>query len=367
MQNTLEKGNNMSFPRLTPRSSAPCLGVSPTLHDICAHGWHDLALLLLQAEERERDWMEKEERLCRYGVICAAHERAFFKKTNMKELNFDEEDGQLADRLPKNVPDLKLSRTTLDQWCTDSAASSSPSSVRSNACGTSNASAAPSLTPYQRFCLTKSTAAHYQWTSKTRHTSRLKLNSPISFVTSQPVKRPASYALPPPPPRKRDYVEENIRASATPSPRAGPTTFAATASPQRDLWSWPHARSRDMSAPETVPTLSRTYGDAKRRAAWMELIFDRLSYRAKALVARQAESLGFLPATTPAVSSSRRDSKEQSLSSQSQRQQHDSRSHTSSEALQDAAAAEVTTTDVDAMVLDCVSEERPTVTNCNSE
>lgn len=331
---------------LTPRSTAAlCLGVSPALKDVCAFGWHDLAVLLLQAEGRERCVLEHEEALMRSTLTQQAYDEEPVPYNEEDGGEEEEDDGAESEPYHVKTPRVASNGQSHNKSAEVSYAASSSSSCshsRFSVHKTDDVSAAPSLTPFQRFCFTKSTANRFCQTTDTQRTPRQQQQQPQqerksrsrtlgtaaatvsksidhgsiknirsnSNSNAQNMSNGISGNGNPNSTTflatsmggaatQHDYVAENYHAAACPSPRAGPTTFAAVASPQRDEWSWSHTRSRDVTAPAAVPTLARTYGSPGWRAASMELLFERLSYESKVLVARQAESLGLLSSTSP--------------------------------------------------------------------
>ncbi|KPA86057.1 hypothetical protein ABB37_00326 [Leptomonas pyrrhocoris] len=313
-----------SLPPVPPRTGEQCLRVSPALMDVCVFGWRDLAALLLQAEERERLRVEREERLSMLAISCSAEGW----RCAVVEERVSEEDAPLVSCVPQTPSDLS--------------ASPLPPKKAAQACtSTSTLSATSALTPYQRFCFTRSTVAKYRCTAQKPQRLLSRATSPAApGAAALPSMRSVSHS-------QHNYVHANICAAETPSPRAGPTTLAAMSSPRRDLWSWSSSRARDTPTPPAAPTPSRRYGSAARRAVSMALIFDRLSYEGKALVARQAELLGLLLAA-PSASVSGWDAP------------HRGQPTT-------ATAAATPLTNVDATALNCAGAATPTTTDCHSE
>jgi hypothetical protein len=288
--------NEWLSPPLTPRRSPPCLSVSPALADVCASGWRTLALLIFEAEDLERHWWECEEYRLRGRVVDQAQNE---KRCNASQKNEEGDEGSNTLNRHLRTRECVVTPSSLPKAAAERSCSSSVSPL--SARYAADVPATPPLTPYQRFCFTKSTAAKYSRQASAARNAQPQPHRPpplscatqrtTFFLASHPEEKMAVSSLAAP---LHDYADGCTRAAEWLSPRSGPTTLAAAFSPRRDVWSWSHSRSRNTSAPTAVPTLSRTYGSAERRAVSMELIFNRLSYKGKALVARQVESLGLL-------------------------------------------------------------------------
>lgn len=249
----------------TARGPPPCLGVPPALVRTTFHGWDELTGLLIHAEAAERRRIEQTQRSAAEGLKLAARRQSW---------RGDDESNEEGDSLvDEHNRDESTSRACAGQprYLT----SPSPSAQRTphNHAAVA-ASPSASLTPFQRFCFTKSTLLRYvaEEHARTAQQSRSPTERHNGSASKSRAARRASQSA------ELDHPDR-----IAPPP------------PMRDLWSRPHARSRDVAAPESVPTLSRTYGSAAQRAVSMELIFERLSYEGKAQVARHAASLGLLP------------------------------------------------------------------------
>lgn len=284
----------MQSPPTSQQCHPPCLSVSPALTNVSACGWGDLVLLLVQAEEYERRRLEQEEGVKAKGFFRVARDELhLWKDAEDKECD-EQHDETSAGRSIRAKPGGVVQEHFSSKSAERPAASPSPSSSTHGTPRASEALPAHSLTPFQRFCFTKSTALQYNQTWEARSTQAQhcrQSRSERSTGVDRKLRSERHWASP----HAQSAEDDTCHGADGNTLYVGTLAVAAASRPRRDTWSWSKSRTRSTSAPMAAPTLTNTYGSAARRALAMQLIFDRLSYEGKSIVARQAESLGLLP------------------------------------------------------------------------